>query len=168
MNPLLFYSTVAAGGIWSGASTAFTVSELVRQIKDADAKLLICTSEFVERTIEAAKQCNIPLDKVLVLDASTPNDWKLLTVGDRKNVLDVVNGKKLEWKKLTTQKECHDVTGCLLYSSGKCHVLPAACFILKRNFRYNWLAQGCPHIALEPDVYQPHLHVRRRWLQSAL
>jgi acyl-CoA synthetase (AMP-forming)/AMP-acid ligase II len=118
MCPLLFYSTVAAGGVWSGASTAFTVGELVRQVKDADAKLLMCTEEFVERTVEAAKQCNIPLDRVLVVDASTPKDWKLLTVNDRRNVLDLVNGEKLEWQRLTTQKDCHNVTGCLLYSSG--------------------------------------------------
>ena len=44
MDPLLFYSTVAAAGVWTGASTAFTVGELVRQIKDGDAKLLMCMS----------------------------------------------------------------------------------------------------------------------------
>ncbi len=119
MCPLLFYSTVCANGVWSGASTAFTVSELVRQVKDTDAKLLMCTAEFLDRTVEAAKQCNIPLDRILIVDASTPKQWKLLDVGDdRRNVLDVVNGEKLEWQRLTTQKDCHDVTGCLLYSSG--------------------------------------------------
>ena len=35
--PVLFYSTICAGGVYSGASTAFTVGELVRQVKDADA-----------------------------------------------------------------------------------------------------------------------------------
>lgn len=118
MDPFLFYSTLGAGGVWSGASTAFTVGELVRQIKDAEAKLLMCTAEFEERTVEAAKQCNIPLDRILLVDARTPKDWKLQPLSDRKNVLDVANGGKLEWERLTTQKDCHAVTGCLLYSSG--------------------------------------------------
>lgn len=117
-DPIIFYATVCASGIWTGASTAFTVNELVRQIKDGDAKLLICTSEFEERTTEAAKQCNIPLDRILIVDYSTPKDWKLLAADTRQNVLDDRNGEMLEWPRLTSQKDCHDVTGCLLYSSG--------------------------------------------------
>ena len=117
MNPLLFYATVCADGVWSGASAAYTVGELVKQIQDADAKLLICTAEFEQKFVEAAKQSNIPASHILLLDANTPKQWKLLALNDRKNVLDY-NGEKLEWTRLTTQKDCHDVTGCLLYSSG--------------------------------------------------
>lgn len=116
--PILFYASIAAGGIFSGASAAFTVAELTRQVKDADAKILLCTAEFKDRTIEAAKQCNIPLDRVLVIDSSTPKDWKLVSEKTKKNVLNLANGPKLEWLRFKEQKEMHDITGCLLYSSG--------------------------------------------------
>lgn len=116
--PVLFYASVAAGGVFSGASTAFTVNELVRQVKDANAKLLLCSQEFEERTVEAAKQCGIPIDRILVIDSKTPKDWKLFPSGGGSNVLDLVNGPKLEWKRMTTLEDTHAVTGCLLYSSG--------------------------------------------------
>ena len=57
--PVLFYSIVAAGGVYSGASTAFTVGELVRQVKDANANLLLCSAEYEETTREAARLCDI-------------------------------------------------------------------------------------------------------------
>ena len=116
--PVLFYSTLAAGGVFSGASTAFTVGELVRQIKDADAKLLLFSAEHQEIAVDAAKQCDIPLDRVLLIDSSTPKDWKLFPINHRSNVLDLVNGQKLEWQRITDQAQLHDTTGCLLYSSG--------------------------------------------------
>lgn len=115
---MLFYSTVAAGGVFSGASTAFTVGELVRQVKDANAKLLLCSAEFEERTVEAAKQCKIPLDRVLVIDSSIPKDWKLLPSTTRSNILNLTTSPKLEWQRITKQEQLHATTGCLLYSSG--------------------------------------------------
>lgn len=117
--PVLFYSTVGAGGVFSGASTAFTVGELVRQVKDADAKLLLCSEEFEERTIAAARQCGIPLDRVLVIDGKAgPKHWNLIASDSRSRVLNLLNGPMLEWQRMASQKETHATTGCLLYSSG--------------------------------------------------
>lgn len=116
--PVLFYSCIAAGGVYSGASTAFTVNELVRQVKDGDAKLLLCSPEFEERTREAAKQCDIPMDRILVIDSQTPKDWKLFPSGGGSNVLDFANGPEMDWNRMTNLKETHAVTACLLYSSG--------------------------------------------------
>lgn len=115
---MLFYSTICAGGVYSGASTAFTVGELVRQIKDSGAKLLLCSAEFEDRTVKAAKQCNIPLNRVLILDDKTPKRWNLIDASTRKPVLDIIDGPMQQWQRLTSQKECHDATGCILYSSG--------------------------------------------------
>lgn len=117
--PVLFYSIVASGGVYSGASSAFTVSELVRQVKDAGAKLLLCSAEFEERTVEAARHCAIPLDRVLVIGAkNTPKDWKLTSIVDRSNVLDLRNGPMLDWKRIMNKEELEDTTTSLLYSSG--------------------------------------------------
>lgn len=116
--PVLFYSTICAGGVYSGASTAFTVGELVRQIKDCGATLLVCSEEFKERTVKAAEQCNIPLSRILILDDKTPKRWNLIDASTRKPVLDLIDGPMHEWHRMSSQKECHDATGCILYSSG--------------------------------------------------
>ena len=116
--PVLFYSTVAAGGVFSGASTAFTVGELVRQAQDAEAKLLLCSAELEQSTVEAARRCGIPLDRVLVIDCKTPKHWRLLSVTDRTDVLEHGQGKMLDWQRITDKKQLHATTACLLYSSG--------------------------------------------------
>jgi long-subunit acyl-CoA synthetase (AMP-forming) len=115
--PVLFYSIVAAGGVYSGASSAFTVAELVRQAKDADAKVLLCSPEFERHTVEAAKQCGIPSDYILIIDAKQPKNWKLISAADRSNVLKR-NGLMLDWKRITNERELQDTIACLLYSSG--------------------------------------------------
>ena len=114
----MFYSTVGAGGVFSGASSAFTIGELVRQVKDADAKVLLCSEEFEQRTVQAAKQCSIPLDRVLIIDSKTPKNWNLIAADSRSEVLNLTDGPMLEWQRITNEKELHATTGCLLYSSG--------------------------------------------------
>ncbi|KAK3691207.1 hypothetical protein LTR37_018795 [Vermiconidia calcicola] len=116
--PVLFYSMVGAGGVFSGASTAFTVGELLRQVKDADAKLLLCSAEFEERTVEAAKQCGISRDRVLIIDSRIPKKWNLIQSSSRSPLLHLGDGPMQEWQRITTREEQHAVTGCLLYSSG--------------------------------------------------
>ena len=117
--PILFYAIVAAGGVYSGASTAFTVGELVRQVRDADAKLLLCSPECEEHTIDAARQCGISLERVLVIDAKRPKDWGLISAMDGRNVLTLAHdAPMLEWRRITNSEELKRTTTCLLYSSG--------------------------------------------------
>lgn len=115
--PVLLYSIIAAGGSYSGASTAFIVGELVRQIHDAKPKLLLCSLEFEANTVEAARQCGIPLDRVLIVDAVRPRNWQLISVGDRQAVFDQ-DGPMLEWERITARRDLERTTACLLYSSG--------------------------------------------------
>lgn len=110
---------MAAGGVYSGASTAFTVGELVRQINNSQAKLLLCSKEYEERTVAAAKECRISPDRILVIESSSPKDWRLCFSGfSQANVLQSFNGRMLEWPRFTKLQDLEDVTTCLLYSSG--------------------------------------------------
>ena len=114
--PVFFYSIVAAGGVFSGASTAFTVNELVQQTKSSGAKLLVCSEEYTDKTVATAKACNIALDHVLVLDYSIPKQWRLRAVSGGKTFPSQDTPLQL-WPRLTDPAQL-DTPICLLYSSG--------------------------------------------------
>lgn len=115
--PIFFYSIVAAGGIYSGASTAFTKNELIRQTQLANAKLLVCSSEYVDKTVATAKDCGIPLSRVLVLDYSKPKEWCLKPVDGGRSFPDA-NTSMLDWQRLTDKESLEATTIGLLFSSG--------------------------------------------------
>lgn len=116
--PVFFYGVLAAGGIFSGASTAYQTAELVRQIRDAETTVLVCSEECRQRTMEAAKICGVPLDRVLVIDSAVAKQWKLISMESGEDVLSASKGKQLDWPRFTTQQELDNITTCLLYSSG--------------------------------------------------
>ncbi|KIW27268.1 uncharacterized protein PV07_07022 [Cladophialophora immunda] len=116
--PVFFYGVVAAGGIFSGASTEYRVEELTRQIEDGAVTLLVCSPECEAQVVQAADACGIARDRVLILDSTIPHSWKLISVADRSDVLERSRGKMLEWQRITDQRRLEEVTTCLLYSSG--------------------------------------------------
>lgn len=117
--PIVFFGIMAAGGVYRGASTASTVTELVRQICDSGATLLLCSKEYEETTIAAAKQCAIPSERILVIDSSSSVRWKLLlSAQPHLDVLRSYSGRMLEWQRFTRPSDLESITTCLLYSSG--------------------------------------------------
>lgn len=148
--PVLFYSVINAGGVFSGASTAFQVPELVRQITDSGARLLLCSEEFEERTIAAGKQCGVDCDRILVIDYKTPHRWTLIQSSTRETVLDINSGPKLPWLRIDNKNEQHTVTTCILYSSGTTglpkgvrisHLNLVACNVCCMNVSKKYLAR---------------------------
>jgi 4-coumarate--CoA ligase len=116
--PVLFYGLVAAGGIYCGASTESTIAELLRQIDDSKASMIICTPDCEKLVVEAATQSGIPSSRILLVDSSTsPLYWSLTTVSDRQNILKD-HHQQLEWPRITDLKVLQNTTICLLYSSG--------------------------------------------------
>lgn len=79
----------------------------------------MCSSEYVDKSVEAAKQCGIPLDRVLVIDGSIPKQWKLYSALDQSIVYQQGrNQPQIDWPRLTIQHDLEQITICLLYSSG--------------------------------------------------
>lgn len=112
----LFYGVVAAGGIYSAASSAFLPAELSRQLKQGKSNLLLASADTRDVAIAAAKQCNIPLSRVLIFD-SMGHKRELVPVGGRKvNYLE--NKKEMEWPRITDPEKLKASRACLLYSSG--------------------------------------------------
>ena len=112
MAPILFYGLVAAGGIYCGASTDSQVPEIVHQIQESKSRLIICSPECVEQFAEAAKRCNIPADRVLILDAKA---WTLRSSNEETSQ---ISNSTLDWEPITGPHTLSSTTICLLYSSG--------------------------------------------------
>jgi 4-coumarate--CoA ligase len=111
--PLLFWAVVAAGGIYSAASSAYTPSELARQIKDGSSNLLVCSAELLETALEAAGSCGVSQERVLLLK-SRPK----LTLTSAYNYHIPISNAQLDWKHMTDRSELENTTACILYSSG--------------------------------------------------
>lgn len=111
--PVLFYGVVAAGGVYSAASSSFTTPELARQITQGGSNLVVCSPDTQDVAVAAAKQCGVPLNRVLCLK-STPG-WSLTSLGDNQNC---ISTEKLDWERITNKEELENSLVCLLYSSG--------------------------------------------------
>ncbi|OAL33389.1 hypothetical protein AYO20_07400 [Fonsecaea nubica] len=118
--PNIFYGVIAAGGVFSAASSSFTPFELARQVKQGKSNLIVCSSDCVEVAVRAAKECNVPLDRVLVLESM--GGKRVLQDVERKGRNFLQEGWKkeeeLDWERITDKKILEQRVVCLLYSSG--------------------------------------------------
>lgn len=112
--PVAFYGTIAAGGIFSCASHSYTAAELARQIKQGEAKLVICSADLADTAVEAAKSCGLSLNRVLVIE-SDYGKWSLKSVDGK---VDCWTDKSLTWQRITDPVELENSIINLLYSSG--------------------------------------------------
>ena len=79
----------------------------------------MCSPEYRDKTIEAAKQCSIPLDEILIINSTTPKRWSLTSALDGSIVYQQNQSlPQLDWPRLTSQHDLERTTTCLLYSSG--------------------------------------------------
>ncbi|KAB8233439.1 acyl--CoA ligase [Aspergillus alliaceus] len=113
--PTLFYAVIAAGGVYTAASTALTHPELSRQIQLSKAQLIITSRDNQEKALKAAQTCGILSERVLVLESS-PHHVLRDTVNPEKNYLQGTT--ELDWERVTDGAELETRLICLLYSSG--------------------------------------------------
>ena len=66
--PVVFMGIMMAGGIFTGANPSFVARELAYQLKDSDAKFLICADTSLEIGIEAAESIGLGKDCVFRFD----------------------------------------------------------------------------------------------------
>ena len=114
--PAVFYAIIAAGGVYTAASTAFTQSELSRQIQQSRSQLIIASADNKAKALKAAIACGIPVERVLILESSTHRHLLLDTVDPERNYLK--NKKELNWERVTDRTELETRLICLLFSSG--------------------------------------------------
>ncbi|KIW95429.1 uncharacterized protein Z519_04013 [Cladophialophora bantiana CBS 173.52] len=111
--PAAFYGTIAAGGVYSAASPSSTVADLARQVSVGTSRLIICGSEHKDLATQAAKQCNLPLERILVLQSSP--SWSLTSLDGRINV---ISDQTLKWERITDPTALKKSLIVILWSSG--------------------------------------------------
>lgn len=116
----VFFGVIAAGGVYSAASSSFTTMELARQVRQGDAKVIIASPDCEEVAVKAAQECGLDRSRVLVLDTmggkrslkSVDGSGKDFIAGEGKP------GERLEWEVVTDREVLEKRVICLLYSSG--------------------------------------------------
>lgn len=116
--PIVLMGILMAGGIFTGANPGFVARELAYQLKDADAKFLICADGALELGIEAAGSVNVSKDRIFLFDDELfegtgkgrlgVRNWATLMASERE-------GRRFKWYEPEDPK---DATCCLNYSSG--------------------------------------------------
>lgn len=115
MLPTLFYSTVAAGGIYSAASPSSTAGELAYLVGLVEPRVIICDAYTQAVTREAARQLKIPAECVLVLGDDPALELSVQGTGRR---LELSPSRTLQWERVTDPRELEDSIICILFSSG--------------------------------------------------
>ena len=113
--PAAFFGVITAGGVYSAASPSSTVDEVTRQLRLARSSVIICSPEVRDVASKAARQCDIPIENVLVLE-SDPS-WSLASLQDKgTNVL--VEEKRLTWQPITDERRLKESLITIVWSSG--------------------------------------------------
>lgn len=111
--PILFYGIVAAGGVYAPAGITATASDLARQIRQGESRLLVCSDDTKDVALEAAKMCSIPTSRVLILRSKPTPSLTILGTG-----IGVISDQELEWRRIMDLHTLKTTMVCLLFSSG--------------------------------------------------
>ena len=111
--PCLFYGVVAADGIYSAASASHTRADVVRQIKDGDVKVIVCSRQLHPLASAAAGDAGLPAENVLVLES-----YPRITLQTDDGTVKCDFRQTLDWRTITDPQELENSKICILYSSG--------------------------------------------------
>lgn len=114
--PAVFCAIIGAGGVYAAASTALTTPEVSKQLRQSKSQVVVTCQENKAKALEAARECGIPLDRVLVLESMGHRRTLCDTVHPERNYLH--GSVELEWDRIVDIQALENTTICLLYSSG--------------------------------------------------
>jgi len=163
MVPAAFFGVVAAGGIYSAASPSSTIPELARQISIANSNLIICSAEHKAVVTAAARQCRVPLERILILE-SFPHKT-LTSLGTNRNI---ISTQKLPWPRITDPAALKNSVITILWSSGTTglpkgvqlsHSNLVAETIIINHFGRTWAASEMAKGTYKPMDYRTLAHL---------
>jgi 4-coumarate--CoA ligase len=116
--PVLFLGIIMAGVIFTGANPGYVTRELAHQLKDSEARFLLCADASLESGIEAAQTIGMGKERVFRFDDLLLDGTGTSRVGV-KNWNTLVEpesvGRNFRWHE---PKDPKDAICCLNYSSG--------------------------------------------------
>lgn len=109
LYPCIIYGVICAGGIFTGANPAYTVSEFSHQLSHSGAKFTVVDPVLLPIALEAAKKTGFPVENIIT---TTP------VKGHRSLASLTTSNKELQWKRITDPAVLKTKTCIILYSSG--------------------------------------------------
>ncbi|KXJ86808.1 4-coumarate-CoA ligase [Microdochium bolleyi] len=114
--PVAYLGIVGAGCCFSGANPAYTVPELVHQINNTTAKLILVHPDHVKPALAAAEKANFPTNRVFQFsDTWVPS--KAGIPDFRSFIGDEQEGARYQWPEFTPE-EARNTVATINYSSG--------------------------------------------------
>ncbi|KAG7287491.1 hypothetical protein NEMBOFW57_007003 [Staphylotrichum longicolle] len=165
--PNLFYSTVAADGIFSASNPGSTPKELATQLTQVSVKLLFCTEDTKPTALAAAKLANLPLSRVLCLSATSPT-FQLVSSATSQPI--PLSTTPHPWTRLTGPSPAlRTNTICILFSSGTtgppkacrlshANMVSAAALVLDAN-REHYTSNNIPEPEYRTLAHLPAAHI---------
>ncbi|KAH0840718.1 hypothetical protein AYO21_00628 [Fonsecaea monophora] len=113
MVAAVLFGVIAAGGVYSAATPSSTTAELVRYLNICNSRLIMCSSEFKDVVMRAAKEFGLSSDRILVFE-STP-EW---TVSPLNGSGSILTENRLHWETITDVSRLKESLIVILWSSG--------------------------------------------------
>lgn len=110
-TPAVTWGCLWAGGIPSPANPGYTANELAFQLKNAGAKALVTQNPFLSVALEAAKQVEIPHDRIILLGDERDPSMKFKHFSSIRNTAGTSRYRR-------TKLKPKDDLAILVYSSG--------------------------------------------------
>jgi 4-coumarate--CoA ligase len=123
--PVVFMGAIMAGGIFTGANPSYVARELAYQLKDSEAKFLLCAESSMDTAAEAAKLVGMPEENVFMFSSDVfhyaPSSKSQYRKGYRcwdELLATPEDAKTFEWEDLSSPDDACQRTLALNYSSG--------------------------------------------------
>lgn len=165
--PVVFMGVIMAGGIFTGANPTFVARELAYQLKNSEAKYLLCAEASLATAVEAARLSGLPQENVFVFDGGVFDGEPSGTRSERKGhrywgelLASPAEAKDFHWDDLRSPDDACHGTLALNYSSGTTGQ-PKGAEITHYNYVSNCVQYA--HLAQLKENYAV-LNARSRWL----
>ena len=114
--PVAYLGIVGSGRCFSAANPIYTVSEVVHQLKNTGAKLILAHPSMIKNALAAAKEVGLSKDKIFQFndEPCSPlegvNDWREMIASE-------TDGDNYKWRKMSPEESVNTVA-TINYSSG--------------------------------------------------